>query len=154
MFRGIRAKGFERGKNNEDGGPAMPERKWEMDENLVEFTRWNMELLDYVVDVLTSTLSGAACEKFFATQPTVTAELTRSARMNAICLMLASVQVCHEDRMNPRTDDIVMRGPKIHINGIENSQESETPGYSVDNDPFTLRGELVENRAQQEEMNQ
>ena len=53
-----------------------------------------------------------------------------------------------------RTNDIVIRGPKIHINGIENTQESETPGYSVDDDPFSFRGELVEKRAQKEEVNQ
>ena len=56
--------------------------------------------------------------------------------------------------MHSRTNDIVIRGPKIHINGIENTQEGETPGYSVDNDPFSFRGELVENRGQQEEVNQ
>lgn len=59
MFRGIRTKGFECGEDNEDSRPAMPKGKGEMDENLVVLTRWNMELLDYVVDVLTSTLSGA-----------------------------------------------------------------------------------------------
>jgi len=48
----------------------------------------------------------------------------------------------------------MIRGPKIHIDGIENTQDSETPGYSVDNDPFSFRGELVENRGQQEEVNQ
>ena len=56
--------------------------------------------------------------------------------------------------MHSRTNDIVFRGPKIHIDGIENTQESEAPGYSVDNDPFSFRGELVENRGQQEEVNQ
>jgi hypothetical protein len=38
----------------------MPKGEREMDEYLVVLTRWNMELLDYVVDMLTSTLSGAA----------------------------------------------------------------------------------------------
>jgi hypothetical protein len=68
VFGGIDTKGFECGQNNKDGRPAVPERKWEMYENLIELARWRMELLDCVVDVLTSTLSGATSrETLFGT---------------------------------------------------------------------------------------
>ncbi len=62
-----------------------------MYEKLVEATRRSMALLDDVVYVLTSVLSGAAISRDtrFGTQPTVTAELTKRAKMNAIGLVLA-----------------------------------------------------------------
>ena len=56
--------------------------------------------------------------------------------------------------MHPRTNDVVIRGPKIHVNSIEETQKRKTPGYSIDNDPFSFRGELIKDRAQQEEVNQ
>ena len=56
--------------------------------------------------------------------------------------------------MHPRTDDVVIRGPKMHVNSIEETQKRKTPGYFVDDDPFSFRGELIEDHAQQEEENQ
>jgi len=46
-----------------------------------------------------------------------------------------------------RTNCIVFRSPKIHKSSIENGQKRETPGYPIDNDLLSFRGELVEDRA-------
>ena len=61
-----------------------------MYEKLVEATRRSMALLDDVVYVLASVLSEAISrDTRFGTQPTVTAELTKRAKTNAIGLVLA-----------------------------------------------------------------
>jgi len=121
-----------------------------MYEKLVEATRRSMALLDDVVYVLTSVLSGAAISRDtrFGTQHTVTAELTKRAKMNAVGLVLASTHARLAAYMCSRTYHILTRCPKIHINGIENSQKCETPGNFVDNDLFPFSGKLVDDRAQ------
>ena len=50
--------------------------------------------------------------------------------------------------MRPRTNCVVLRSPQIHVSSIENAQKRETPGYPIDNDLLSFRGELVEDCAQ------
>ena len=47
---------------------------------------------------------------------------------------------------------IVVRGPKVHIGGIEKTQERETPGNAINNHLFPFRGELIDDGAQQEKV--
>jgi hypothetical protein len=48
----------------------------------------------------------------------------------------------------------VTRSPRLHIDGIENSQKRETPGDPIDNDFLSFRGKLVDDSTQEEEMDQ
>jgi hypothetical protein len=44
--------------------------------------------------------------------------------------------------------------PNFHIGGIENSQKRKMPGDSINNDFLSFREELVDDGAQEEEVNQ
>jgi hypothetical protein len=46
----------------------------------------------------------------------------------------------------------MLRSPKVHIYGVEQSQKRKTPGDSVNDDLLSVRGELVDNGAQQEKV--
>jgi hypothetical protein len=84
VFRGVHTKRLECGEDDEDRRPAMPKREWKMNEKLIKVTRWRVGLLDDVVDVLTGVLSGRLhVMRNSARKHTVTAELTKSAMMNA-----------------------------------------------------------------------
>jgi len=62
------------------------------------------------------------------------------------------------DVRNGRTDEegknecsyIVARSPRLHIEGIENSQKRKAPGDSIDYDLLSFRGKLVDNGTQEE----
>jgi hypothetical protein len=84
VFRGIHTKRLECGEYDEDRRPAVPKREWKMNEKLLKVIRWSVALLDDVVDVLTGVLSGATSrDAQLDRRHTVTAELTKSAMMNA-----------------------------------------------------------------------
>lgn len=73
------------------------------------------------------------------------------ARMNAMRLVL--VRYARPPR-GPRTKYIVAFSPNFHIGGIENSQKRKMPGDSINNDFLSFREELVDDGAQEEEVNQ
>jgi hypothetical protein len=65
----------------------MVKRKWKMDEDFIQEIGRGMEFLDDVVDVLRAlSLELIREQTVFEMQPTVTAELTRRAKMNAASL--------------------------------------------------------------------
>ena len=70
---------------------------------------------------------------------------------------------CYEPRVSlartspfrtTRTNYILMRSPRLHIDGIEKSQERETPGDPIDDDFLSFRSKLVDDGTQEEEMDQ
>jgi len=44
--------------------------------------------------------------------------------------------------------------PKFHIGGIENSQKSETPVNSINDNLLSFRGKLIDDGTQKEEVDQ
>ena len=56
--------------------------------------------------------------------------------------------------MVSRTIYIALRSPKVHVYGVEKSQKRETPGDSVNDDLLSVRGELVDNGAQQKKVDE
>lgn len=84
VFRSIHTKRLECGEDDEDRRPPVPKREWKMNEKLIKVIRWSVGLLDNVVDVLTVVLSGRLhVMRNSDRRHTVTAELTKSAMMNA-----------------------------------------------------------------------
>jgi len=84
-------------------------------------------------------------------QPTVTAELTRRAKMNAASLIsLAGTSATR----TARTHYILAGSPKPHVDGIEDSQKCEAPVDSIDDNLLSFRGKLVDNGTQKEEVDQ
>jgi hypothetical protein len=53
-----------------------------------------------------------------------------------------------------QTEYMMIRSPKVDKNGIENTEERKTPRNSIDNDPFAFRSKLIDDGAQEEQMNQ
>jgi hypothetical protein len=43
---------------------------------------------------------------------------------------------------------IVLPSPKVNVDGVKQSQKRETPRDSVNNDPLSVRGKLVDDGAQ------
>jgi hypothetical protein len=52
------------------------------------------------------------------------------------------------------TNNIVMGSPNIDIDSVEDGEEGEAPRNAVNNNLLSLREELVDNRSQQEDVNQ
>ena len=44
--------------------------------------------------------------------------------------------------------------PNMHIDGVQNTQQRETPGNAINDDLFTGGEELIDDSAQEQEMNQ
>ena len=57
-------------------------------------------------------------------------------------------------RWGERTDDVVVASPKVDVDGIEHSEQGKAPGNSVDDDAFSVGEELVDDGAQEEQVNQ
>jgi hypothetical protein len=74
------------------------------------------------------------------------------ANMNAAHVMSARNSANVEIGM--QTEYMMIRSPKVDINGIENTQERKTPSNTIDNDPFAFRSKLVDDGAQEEQMDQ
>jgi hypothetical protein len=111
-----------------------------------------MEFLGDVVDVLrVLSLEFIREQTVFEMQPTVTAELTRRAKMNAASLISLT---CTFATRAARTHYIVAGSPKFHVDGIKNSQKCETPVYSINDNLLSFRGKLIDNGAQEEEVDQ
>ena len=53
-----------------------------------------------------------------------------------------------------RTDDIVMSAPYIDIDGVENTKERETPSYSGNDQALASGEELVDDRAEEQEVDE
>lgn len=51
LLVGVVSKGFKGGEDNENGGPAVVEREWEMDEDFIGDALRLVEFLDDIVDV-------------------------------------------------------------------------------------------------------
>jgi hypothetical protein len=51
-----------------------------------------------------------------------------------------------------RTNNIVLGSPKINVDGIENGQEREPPGDTIDDNALSLGEELVDDSTEEEEM--
>lgn len=111
-----------------------------------------MEFLDNVVDVLRAfPLELIREQTAFEMQPTVTAELTRRAKMNAASFVsLARTSTTKA----ARTNCILAGSPKFHISGIENSQKRETPVNSINDNLLSFRGKLINDGSQKEEVDQ
>jgi hypothetical protein len=73
--------------------------------------------------------------------------------MNAEHVMLAHIRKYQEKLIEGRTENIVIRSPKVDINGIENTQQWKTPRNPIDNDLFSVRGKLVDDGTQEEKVN-
>lgn len=43
----------------------------------------------------------------------------------------------------------MLSGPEMDVNSIEKAEEGETPGDAIDNDDFTTREPLVDDRAKE-----
>jgi hypothetical protein len=52
------------------------------------------------------------------------------------------------------TGDIVMVDPQADIDGVQNTKERETPGNSVDDDGFALWPELIDDGAEEKQMDE
>lgn len=57
-----------------------------------------------------------------ASQPTVTAEPTRRAKMKASC-WISHTDTVVKGCLHTLTPYIFMRSPQVHVSGIENTQE-------------------------------
>lgn len=57
----------------------------------------------------------------------------------------------HEQRKDER-DDIVPVAPDIHVDRVQDEEEREAPGDTVDDRLLALREELVDDVAEQEEV--
>lgn len=59
-----------------------------------------------------------------------------------------------EGENHVHTNDVVVSSPNIDINSIEDSEEGEAPWNSVNYNLLSLWEELVDDRSEQENMNQ
>jgi len=50
--------------------------------------------------------------------------------------------------------DVVFPGPKIDVDGVQDDEKGETPGDTIDDDPFSSIAELVDDRTQEKKVNQ
>ena len=48
-----------------------------------------------------------------------------------------------------RTRNVVRLGPKVHVDDIEDTEESKAPGDAIDDGTLAAGEELVDNRAQE-----
>jgi hypothetical protein len=56
-----------------------------------------------------------------------------------------------EERKNGKklTSDIVVVGPQVDVDAVQNAKERETPGNSVNNDRFAVGPELIDDGAKE-----
>jgi hypothetical protein len=88
----------------------------------------------------------------FKILPTVTAELTRRAKMNAARFHISLARTPTTRAV--RTNYVLAGSPKFHIGGIENSQKCETPVNSINDNLLSFRGKLIDDGTQKEEVDQ
>ncbi len=133
----------------------MVEREGEVDEELVGSALGLVILLDDVVDVLR-----AQCERLLhgwyrlaCGVLTVTAELTKSEKTKAAEVhnqARGALEVWSEIR----TDDVVVPGPHVHVDGVEDGEEGKTPADAVDDDLLAAVEELVDDGSEEQEVNE
>jgi len=46
-----------------------------------------------------------------------------------------------------RTNDVIVGSPEIYVDGVEETEEGEPPGNTINNDAFASGEELVDNRS-------
>ena len=63
-------------------------------------------------------------------------------------------QARHPTVVGRLTNDVVLPRPDIDIDGVQDRQEWEAPGDSVDNDMLSEGEELVDNGTKEEKMNE
>jgi len=112
---GVCPKGFKRGENDKNSGPAVIKREWEMDEDFVSDGGGRVMFFDLVVDV--------------------------------------------GDRGRDKEGEyegpfVVMVTPQVDIDGIQDSEERETPRNMVDDDMLPIGEKLVDDGSQQKEVDQ
>jgi len=112
---GVDTESLKGSQENEDGGPTMPKREWEVDPELIVHIAATVVLLDDVVDV---------------------ADARR-----------------YEQRED-KGDNIVLATPDVDVDTVERGEEGETPANAVDDDLLAAIVELVDDRAEQQEVDQ
>ena len=88
----------------------------------------------------------------------------RQVHEQLVCPALARVELLHDivdvrdgrrdKKREDEGDDIVLVCPDVHVDGVEDSQERETPRDAVNDDPLPAREELVDDGAEKQKMNQ
>ena len=53
-----------------------------------------------------------------------------------------------------RTRNVVRLSPEVHVDDIENTEESKAPGDAINDGALAAGEELVDDRAQEQEMDQ
>ena len=77
----------------------------------------------------------------------VTVEETRSAKTNAVGWV--RVTTSHMSSVVKLTPDIVVRGPKVDVDGVKDTEERESPRDTLNNGMVTGLGELVDDGAEE-----
>jgi hypothetical protein len=52
------------------------------------------------------------------------------------------------------TPDVVAASPQVDVDGIQDSEERETPRYAIDDDGFSAGEELVNDSAKEEKVDE
>jgi len=52
-----------------------------------------------------------------------------------------------DEQSENKGNDVMMGGPKIYVDGVEDAEEREPPGDTIDNDTFASGEELIDDRS-------
>ena len=58
------------------------------------------------------------------------------------------------ERSAERTDDVVVPGPNVDVDGVEDGEEREPPADAVDDDLLSALKELVDDGAEEKEVDE
>lgn len=84
---------------------------------------------------------------------TVTAELTKRANTKALQAAESAGAEAVWGARWIRTGDVVVPGPEVDVDGVQDGEEGEAPGDAVDDDLLSAIEELVDDGSEEEEVN-
>ena len=59
-----------------------------------------------------------------------------------------------DEKRKDKSHDVVVFRPEVDVNQVENTKQGEAPCNTIDNDPLPSCGELVDDGAEKEEVNE
>ncbi len=83
----------------------------------------------------------------------MTAELTKSEKTKA-AEVHSQARGALEVWSGIRTDDVIVPGPHVHVDGIEDGEEGKAPADAVDDDLLAAVKELVDDCSEEQEVNE
>jgi len=53
-----------------------------------------------------------------------------------------------------KCDDVVLSSPKVHVDGVKDNKERKPPRNAINDNPFAVREELVDDGTEEEEVDE